>query len=580
MKNVRNKGGISLIVLVITIIIMIILAAAVIITLNNTGIINTAEVGVEKTNNKQTRLELELVLADLQKEKYGDKKKITDAYIDETLIGKDMLVDGDVVIVQGWLYIIDREKLVVISDGEKAKLNKSINITAESSTTDYKTATITINISGIDNIQKVKIGNGTTETEITEIPEMTNGVYTLTHSVTENGTYSVTVLDNNGGMNMCSVTVSNLEDDMTITTKEDLTVFRDMVNAGVTFEGKTITLEENIDLKCDSTNRWTPINTFNGTFDGNNKTISGLYLTSTASFQGFIGTNNGIVKDLTIKGTVNAGHEGVGAIVGKNNGEIINCKNYATINIVSESGRSVGGVCGLSLNKISRCMNNGDVIKVTSGMPVNIGGVVGGLSGKDAEVTQSGNYANIEGGYQVGGIAGCLYNGKSITECFNKGNIQTSQRLTADAGANIGGITGLCEGTGNVKDCYNAGTVYSKYHHVAGIVGQAYYITCTIENCYNSGSITTDYNLIGNILGRNRGGTTSIVNCYYTPEIAASGNTDGVTTINCSKVTSGELQGYANTLGSVWTSDIKNTDGTWKYNDGNPILKWQLEMNK
>ena len=47
------KKGISLIVLVITIIVMVILAAAVVITLSNTGIINRANVAVEKTNQKQ-----------------------------------------------------------------------------------------------------------------------------------------------------------------------------------------------------------------------------------------------------------------------------------------------------------------------------------------------------------------------------------------------------------------------------------------------------------------------------------------------------------------------------------------------
>ena len=26
----------------------------------------------------------------------------------------------------------------------------------------------------------------------------------------------------------------------------------------------------------------------------------------------------------------------------------------------------------------------------------------------------------------------------------------------------------------------------------------------------------------------------------------------------------------------VWTDDVKNDNGTWKYNNGYPILKWQL----
>ena len=51
----KNKKGISLIVLVITIIVMIILAAAVIISMNNTGIIDKASHAVNLTDEKQVQ---------------------------------------------------------------------------------------------------------------------------------------------------------------------------------------------------------------------------------------------------------------------------------------------------------------------------------------------------------------------------------------------------------------------------------------------------------------------------------------------------------------------------------------------
>ncbi len=51
----KNKRGISLIVLVITIIVMIILAASVVITLNNSGIIDKANDAVNKTNLKEVQ---------------------------------------------------------------------------------------------------------------------------------------------------------------------------------------------------------------------------------------------------------------------------------------------------------------------------------------------------------------------------------------------------------------------------------------------------------------------------------------------------------------------------------------------
>ena len=57
----KNKRGISLIVLVITIIVMIILAAAVIITISNTGIINRANEAVDATNYKQVEQLAQLI---------------------------------------------------------------------------------------------------------------------------------------------------------------------------------------------------------------------------------------------------------------------------------------------------------------------------------------------------------------------------------------------------------------------------------------------------------------------------------------------------------------------------------------
>ena len=77
---------------------------------------------------------------------------------------------------------------------------------------------------------------------------------------------------------------------MIITTAAELVEFRDSVNSGRTYEGRTIILGDNIDLssKCSPENEisWLPIGGWNnseewwfmGTFDGNNKTISNLYI--------------------------------------------------------------------------------------------------------------------------------------------------------------------------------------------------------------------------------------------------------------------------------------------------------------
>ena len=68
---------------------------------------------------------------------------------------------------------------------------------------------------------------------------------------------------------------------------------------------------------------WTPIGTssrpYTGTFDGNGKTISGLYINnSTADYQGLFGyvSSSGKVQNLTVEGSVSGSCDYIGGIVG------------------------------------------------------------------------------------------------------------------------------------------------------------------------------------------------------------------------------------------------------------------------
>ena len=81
-----------------------------------------------------------------------------------------------------------------------------------------------------------------------------------------------------------------------------------------------------------------------------------------------------------------------------------------------------------------------------------------------------------------------------------------------------------------------------------------------------------------------------IKNNYW---LLGTGSTYGIGDMNsnlqANGVNSNILQGYATTLGDTFTNDIKEkvldeTTGTekevWKYNNGYPILKWQLQENQ
>jgi len=161
------------------------------------------------------------------------------------------------------------------------------------------------------------------------------------------------------------------------------------------FEGKTIKLMNNIDMNNEE---WTPIVHFNGTFDGNNKTIYNLNVkasTTAATYVGFF-TQLGpdaTVKNLTIDGASVNGNHFVGAITGYTQGAITGCtvKN-ATINCtvfkdandaIVEDGDDAGAVTGMvgEDGSVSNCKAENCTINAAK----DAGQVVG--TAKESQVT-------------------------------------------------------------------------------------------------------------------------------------------------------------------------------------------------
>lgn len=137
---------------------------------------------------------------------------------------------------------------------------------------------------------------------------------------------------------------------VTINTAGQLKELASMVNGGNDFQGITVTLGSNIDLKGGEDNQWTPIgnkdNRFAGTFDGKGFVVSGVYINTESDYQGLFGFvgENGIIKNLGIAASYIKGNFNTGAMAGTSNGAIKNC--YAAGNVVGNA--SVGGLAGTS----------------------------------------------------------------------------------------------------------------------------------------------------------------------------------------------------------------------------------------
>lgn len=346
------------------------------------------------------------------------------------------------------------------------------------------------------------------------------------------------------------------ENPYVINNAAELVFMRDKINAvdavyaapGVRFK-----LTEDIDLSgiCYPANEesdtsevsWTPIglalsSRFRGVFDGNGKTISGLYINASVANQGLFGYVNGgstsnlaKITDLTVEGKVN-GATAAGGISGFASNTIFeNC-----VNRVDVTGKSnVGGIVGQGAANasFSGCINEGEI----SGT-LNAGGIVGTAAGVGT-VSGCSNAGKIScSGDSAGGIVGNKTTG-SIADCTNTAAVKSTGKnvggiagnsggcaisgsvneSTVTGGTNVGGISGTATG-GNITVCINKGEVKAtgsaSTDYSGGIVGTKT-SAGNIENCANFASVSSAGGLYGSIAG-NINANANILRCFSSVE--------------------------------------------------------------
>lgn len=209
---------------------------------------------------------------------------------------------------------------------------------------------------------------------------------------------------------------------------------------------------------------WMPIGTnekpFEGVFDGNGYTITGLQVTlDNDVYAGlFAYIRNGSVKNLGLRDSV---------ITAKYN----------------DSYSYAGGIAGKMYGStIDGCYNTGDVSSCCSG-----------------------------------GIAGYVGGSSIITNCFNTGTVTDidSSPFTSFAGG-IGGNVDRSV----IADSYNIGAVTTDETiscYIGGIAGGAY--RSTVTNCYNTGILTSAYYGVGGIAG-DADRYSAFAGCYYLDNIS------------------------------------------------------------
>ena len=324
-----------------------------------------------------------------------------------------------------------------------------------------------------------------------------------------NGTYSNMAMDGDGFY--------------LISTADELRLFASMVNSGQPSINGKLTADillndiSNWESWNESTapaNSWTPIGSgsqpFTGTLDGDGHSVSGIYINSTADYQGLVGVlGSGRTRNIGVKASYIKGGYNVGGVCGYNyGGTVSNCYNTGSV----EGNSSVGGLCGMNYGNVINCYNNGSV---------EGNEIVGGVCGRnDGTVSNCYNNGNITGSNYVGGVCGYNYGG-TVTNCYNTGSVTGNDY--------VGGLCGM--NYRNVTNCYNTGSVEGNYS-VGGLCG--FNNGGTVTNCYNTGNVTgNDY--VGGVCGLNTMGT--VTNCYNTGNVTGNDYVGGLCGQNYDNVT-------------------------------------------
>ncbi|MBE6546676.1 MAG: hypothetical protein E7668_04465 [Ruminococcaceae bacterium] len=288
------------------------------------------------------------------------------------------------------------------------------------------------------------------------------------------------------------------------------------LNADITVNAEMDALAITAETDTSALTKWTPIAEFKGTFDGNGKTVKGLYIDGAGFFA-------------KASGTVN-----VQNVIFENCYAVANNTNSALV-IAQVSASAVVSMSNVTLKDcyLNHTNNN------------NAGALIGNSAGKilidgcSVSGIVKGVNAAATGNLRVGGLVGMLTNDASTA---NSSIRNSANHATLICSAVCGGIIGNARGTNFlIESCHNTGAVQGGASYqtgntfAAGILGQQYLGNTTISNCTNSGAITLACKKAdiggngdaGGIVGNVGGGPVALESCVNTAEGTVTGTGRG-----------------------------------------------------
>ena len=384
-------------------------------------------------------------------------------------------------------------------------------------------------------------------------------------------------------------------------------------------------IDEKGALVGDSTklHKWTPIGnssvSFDGNFDGDGHSVSGMFINTTSTHNGLFGNSSGTVQNLTVENSWVQGGKYTAGLLGllKGSGIVKNVINKAS---VMGTNDAVAGVVAATDYVYSK---RGKIEEVENDAPIQGKKLVAGIiasSDNGLDIINVTNKGYIEGIYGVGGIAGHLGSSSNLENAYNYGKIKGAE-YTAGVASFFGNT--YCPAStnyGTMQNTLNRGEIIGT-NYTAGVVGQALCVTITesanidsvvgnkysagivghakrskVNSIYNKGAVFGSTN-VGGIIGYNEEGVTK--SAYSTGKVDGDslvglmiGYNYNTTMADYYYLEQGDQEPFGlNNGGGVATpktaDEMKSDDfaelvgDEFTYdsdlNGGYPVLKWEIE---
>lgn len=263
--------------------------------------------------------------------------------------------------------------------------------------------------------------------------------------------------------------------------------------------GLGIKLEKDITLENDWTGIGTETDQYEGSFDGNGKTIT--YAGVTKPLICYAGGTNFNVSNLKVAGNLSSSDfDYLGGIVNVlKGGTVEKCINTASVKNSRENS-AAGGIVGY----VNNANIGSDITSCVNTVEINGNAIAGGILGlcnsdsgqgaQNVKISKCINTGNITGASSYrSGIAGCLdisasYQCITIENCLNKGEIAFTSS-DSPYGCGIVYVANNSNDCVSVKNCINVGKVNSAYAKY--MISSESYEDCYWDSFVNSGYAPT-----------------------------------------------------------------------------------------